>query len=164
MAGIYRASTHDYRGYSPGNASSKPEDVDRARTGADLAQALGHGIRGDPPRLACGLERRFAEGQVGRERRGMGATRPVRGPVGIPLAGDLGRFATVEEEIDDPLAVSSGDDHGTWPEGENLPRQVLLRVLRIGTGEGARLGDVRRDHGRQGQQSLDQGRASLLVE
>ena len=56
----------------------------------------------------------------------MGAAGAVRGATGVALAGDLHRLATVEEEVDDPLAVPAGDDHGVRPKRQDLAGEVLL--------------------------------------
>ena len=94
----------------------------------------------------------------------MGAAGAVGSAAGMALAGDLGRLATVEEEVDDPLAVAAGDDHGMRSQGEHLAGEVLLRVALLIAAQRPRLGDVGGDHGGKRQQALDQRRPGFLVE
>ena len=52
----------------------------------------------------------LAEGEMGRQRRGVGAAGAVGGAVRVALAFDRDRLAPVEEEVDHSLAVAAGDD------------------------------------------------------
>ena len=76
---------------------------------------------------------------------------PCAAPLGwrSPSIGTTSR--AVEEEVDDPLAVSAGDDDGCRAEGEYLAGEILLGAALPRPGQGARLGDVRGGDGRQRQ-------------
>ncbi len=63
------------------------ERVDGTRSGADLAQPVAHRGGGDLLRPARGGEWLEAQGEVRRQSRGVGATRAVGRPTGMPLPG-----------------------------------------------------------------------------
>src|SRR5215475_12488961 len=94
----------------------------------------------------------------------MRTTGPVGGTVGVTLAPYLHKALPVVKNVDQTLAVATGNDHGLRPQLQDSPGQFLLRGLLPQARQRAGLWDVRGDNCGTWQQKLDQGRAGLLVE
>src|SRR3954469_470524 len=86
-----------------------PQRVDGAGAAPDLTQPVAHRLACDALRRARRRERREAEGEVCRERRGVGAAGAMRRAVGVALPRDLDQLLTVEEEIERLVAMAPGD-------------------------------------------------------
>ena len=99
--------------------------------GAELAEAVAHGVGGDRAGGAGGRERGVAEREVGGEGARVRAARSVGGAVGVPRAAELLERVAVEEDVDEPLAVAAGDDDGLGPEAVERAGEVLGLRLRV---------------------------------
>ena len=148
----------------PRCAAAASANVDRPGARADLAQAVAHRLGRDAPSpraaASSGVE---AERQVRRERRGVRAARAVRGAAGMALARDASTRARRRRRR--PSASSRWPPVTTTTRG---PERVHARGRapsgsrrRAVAGQHARLGEVRRDHGRPRQQPLDERVARL---
>ncbi len=63
----------------------------------------------------------------------------------MTLALDRDRVASVEEDVDDRVAVATGDDHRTRPQRQHLAGEILLGALDPRPAQLPRLQDVRRE-------------------
>ena len=96
------------------------------------AQAVGDRLGGNLARATRAASSGLSpQGQLGGERRRVGASGAVRGAIRMPRPGNRLDPLAVEEDVGAIVGVASGDDHCARPEGVHRPGELLggLRVL-----------------------------------
>ena len=152
--------------YSAAPRRRQAEHVHRAGAVAEAAQPVADRLGRYPLGPSRRLERLEAERQVRGQRRRVRAARPVRGAVGMALAGDLDEPVAVEEEVRRRLPVAAGDHDHRPARARGLARAArpAVGVAVPRAGQHARLGKVRGDDRHARQQPLAQRLLGVLVE
>ena len=134
-----------------GHRATHSQDVDRAVAGADLDESVRDGARGRGCRAAGRVEQGLAAREQRRERGRMRAPGAVRrrrrrgARPGSRRAREPSKRWSTASSPWPPVTITAGGAELVQPLGELLPRRLDAR-------ERLRLGQVRRDHGREREQ------------